>query len=79
MPATLDAVTQFAAEAARFREWARDGSDSGELAVRHALIRILALYLAALDLPPHRSAELADAPDARGVSNDVWITGIERF
>jgi Domain of unknown function (DUF5063) len=70
MPATLDAVTQFAAEAARFRQWARDGSDTGEVAVRHALIRILTLYLAALDLPPEWSDELADAPDAEGISRD---------
>ena len=67
---TTDAISRFAAEAARFREWARDGSDSGELAVRGALIRILALYLAALELPPECSDELADQPDAEGVASD---------
>jgi hypothetical protein len=70
MPATIDAVAQFAAEAARFREWARDGSDSGELAGRQALIRILTLYLAGLDLPSEWSDELADAPDARGIPDE---------
>jgi hypothetical protein len=70
MPATVDAVPQFAAEAARFREWALDGTDSGELAVRNALIRIGTLYLAALELPPEWSEELADAPDAQGISSD---------
>jgi len=73
MPATLDAVTQFAAEAARFREWARDGTDSGERAVRNALIRILALYLAGLQLPPEWSDELADGADAEGIwSDERW-------
>ena len=71
MPATAtDAVAQFAAEAARFRDWARDGTDTGEVAVRHALIRIATLYLAALDLPPEWSDELADAPEAQGISSD---------
>ena len=70
MPATLDAVAQFAAEAGRFRDWARDGTDSGELAVRNALTRILALYLAALELPPEWCDELADAPDAKGISDE---------
>ena len=70
MPATLDAVAQFAAEVVRFRDWARDGTDSGELAVRNALIRIGTLYLAALELPPEWSDELADAPDAQGIPDE---------
>ncbi len=47
-----DAAEQFAAEAVRFRDWARDGTDAGELAARNALIRTTTLYLAALELPP---------------------------
>ena len=70
MPATIDAVAQFAGEAARFRDWARDGTDSGELSVRNALIRIATLYLAALELPPEWSEELADAPDAKRISDE---------
>jgi hypothetical protein len=70
MSTSLDAVTHFAAEATRFREWAQNGNDSGELAVRQALIRLLALYLAGLDLPPEWSDELADAPEAQGISSD---------
>ena len=71
MPATSsDAVAHFAAEAARFREWARDGSDTGEVAVRNASIRIGTLYLAALQLPHEWSDELADAPDAEGISRE---------
>ena len=71
MPATSsDAVVEFAAEAARFREWARDGSDSGEIAARRALIRIGMLYLAALQLPHEWSDELSDAPDAKGISDE---------
>ena len=65
-----DTVALFAAEAARFRGWARDGSDSGEAAVREALIRIGTLYLAALQLPPEWSDELADQPDAVGITSD---------
>jgi hypothetical protein len=42
-----DSVALFAAESVRFRDWARDGTDSGDVAVRHALIRITALHLAA--------------------------------
>ena len=70
MPATIDAVAQFAAEASRFRDWARDGTDNGESAVRHALIRVATLYIAALQLPPEWSDELADAPDAKRVSHE---------
>jgi hypothetical protein len=64
------AVDRFAAEAACFREWARDGTDRGELAVRNALIRIASLYLAALELPPEWSDELADLPDAAGIPDE---------
>jgi hypothetical protein len=70
MSATIDAVAQFAAEAARFRDWARDGTDSGELAVRNTLVRVMTLYLTALELPLEWSDELDDAPDAKGISDD---------
>jgi hypothetical protein len=71
MPVTTsDAVAAFAAEAARFRDWARDGSDAGELAVRQALVRIGALYLAGLQLPHEWSDELADQPDAEGIGSE---------
>lgn len=67
---SMDATERFAAEAVRFRDWARDGKDSGELATRNALIRITALYFAALELPPEWSEELTDQPDAKGIAND---------
>ena len=70
MSATIDAVAQFAAEAARFRDWARDGTDSGELAVRNTLVRVMTLYFTALELPLEWSDELDDAPDAKGISDD---------
>jgi hypothetical protein len=71
MPATTsDAVARFAAEAACFREWARDGGDTCEVAVRNASIRIATLYLAAMELPEEWSNELADAPDAEGISRE---------
>jgi len=65
-----NAVEHFAAEAVRFRAWARDGTDSGEVAARNALIRTTALYLAALELPPEWSEELAGQPDAKGIASD---------
>ena len=68
--AASDAVGQFALEAARFRDWARDGSDTGEFAVRQALVCIGTLYFAGLQLPPEWSDELADQPDAEGISSD---------
>jgi hypothetical protein len=79
MPVTTsDAVGQFAAEAARFRDWARDGTDSGELAVRQALIHIGALYFAALQLPPEWSDELADAPDTESIPNQAMERTADR-
>ena len=45
------AVHQFADEAARYAQWARFGTDQGELAARTGLVLITRLYLAALLLP----------------------------
>jgi hypothetical protein len=60
----MDAVSEFAAEAALFEQWARSGTSQGGAAVREALIRLTRLYLAALELPPAWSEELADQPAA---------------
>ncbi len=68
----MNAVERFAAEAVAFREWAKQGTDSGEIAARNALICITRLYLAALELPPAWSEELADQPDAEGVGDAEW-------
>lgn len=65
----MDAVEQFAIEAARYRDWARNGTDQGERAAREALLRITQLYLAALHLPPPWSDELANQPDAERASD----------
>lgn len=73
----MDAVEQFAVEAARFREWARNGSDQGEWAAREALLRLTQLYLAALHLPPPWSEELADQPDAERVGDQEWRAVVE--
>ncbi len=61
----MDTVEQFAAVAIAFREWATRGTDTGEYAGRNALLHITRLYLAALELPPAWSEELADQPDAK--------------
>lgn len=63
----MDAVVLFAAETTLFRDWAKGGTDQAELAARAALIRLTRLYLAALDLPPPWSDELADQPDAERI------------
>jgi hypothetical protein len=68
----MDAVERFATEAAAFQQWARHGADTGERAVREALVRITRLYLAALELPPAWSEELASEPDAERVGEDEW-------
>src|SRR5262249_54341647 len=66
----MDAVDQFAAEAAIFEQWARVGTSQGASVVREALIRLVRLYLAALELPPAWSEELADQPDAERIRDD---------
>ncbi|MFL5328956.1 MAG: DUF5063 domain-containing protein [Gemmataceae bacterium] len=68
----MDAVERFAAEADAFREWAARGTDTGEYAARNALLRIIRLYLAALELPPSWSEELAHQPDAPRVGDAEW-------
>jgi hypothetical protein len=68
----VDAVERFAAEAVAFREWAAWGTDAGEVATRNALLRVTRLYLAALELPPAWSQELADQPDAERVGDAEW-------
>lgn len=68
----MNAVERFAAAAIDFRQWAARGTDSGEIAARNALLCITRLYLAALELPPAWSEELADQPDAERVSDAEW-------
>jgi hypothetical protein len=65
-----DPVERFAEEAALFQHWALHGRDTGESAAREALIRITRLYLAALELPPASSVELADQSNAPRVGRD---------
>src|SRR5262245_45405487 len=71
----MDAVDRFAAEAARFRDWALNGTDQAEWAARGALVRLTRLYLAALELPPAWNEELADQPDAERVGDDECRAG----
>lgn len=68
----MDAVDRFAVEAARFREWARNGSDQAEGAAREALVHLTRLYLTALELPSAWSEELADRPDAERVGDEEY-------
>jgi hypothetical protein len=68
----MDAVDRFAEEAATFGKWALLGTATGERAVRDALVCITRLYLAALELPPAWSDELADQPDAERIGDEEW-------
>jgi hypothetical protein len=68
----MSAVDQFAAEAAVFEQWARCGTAQGEWATREALIRLTHLYLAALNLPPSWSAEVADQPEVERVGAEEY-------
>ena len=66
----MNAVDQFATEAAIFEQWARSGTSQGALALREALIRLARLYLAALELPRAWSDEVADQPDAERIDKE---------
>lgn len=66
----MDAIDRFAAEAACFREWALNGTDEAEWAARGALLRLTRLYLAALELPPAWTEELAEQPAVERVSDE---------
>jgi hypothetical protein len=68
----VSAVERFAAEAVAFREWAARGTDTGAVSARNALRCITRLYLAALELPPPRSEELAGQPDANRIEDAEW-------
>jgi hypothetical protein len=65
----MDTVERFAAEAIRFQQWVRQGTDQGEVAAREALLRITHLYVAALELPPARNDEPADPSGAERVGD----------
>lgn len=56
----MNAVENFAAEAERFAQWIRHGTDTGEIAAREGLLRLTRLYLAALELPAAGCTNAAD-------------------
>jgi hypothetical protein len=66
----MDPIDRFAAEATLFEEWARTGLGQGECAAREALVRVVRLYLAALELPPAWTEALADQPEPERVGAD---------
>src|SRR4051812_33393972 len=68
----IDAVTVFADEARRFREWVLSGTESGQAAAREALVRITRLYLAALTLPQPWCEEMNSASSAVAVAPSRW-------
>ena len=64
---STDAIDRFAAEAGRFERWLLDGVDRDAAAAREALMRLLALYRASLDLPS--ADEVGDGHGAERVSD----------
>jgi hypothetical protein len=46
-------VDDFVSEATAFERWAKSGTDNGCEAARNALVRLLRLYSAAIELPAH--------------------------
>ncbi len=66
----MNATDLFAEEAHRFEKWILEGSSLGGLAAREAVIHLMRLYLAALELPPPWSDELEPAPEAVGIGDE---------
>ena len=65
-----NSVEEFASEAIRFEQWACTTNEDAAMAARTALIRISALYFAALQLPPPFSEELDSRPDAERLPDE---------
>jgi hypothetical protein len=68
----LDSLDRFAAAAASYRVWARAGADTGAAAARNALLHLVRLYAAALELPPEWSDADEGEPDASEVDQAEW-------
>ena len=68
----MDTVERFASEAVSFCEWVTSGTDTSADAARNGLLRVTRLYLAALELPPPWSEELANQPDALRIGDKEW-------
>jgi hypothetical protein len=68
----VDSVETFAVEARLFERWLLEGVDQQGDAARGALTRLLALYRAALDLPPAWSDETKEANEPTPVSDVDW-------
>lgn len=72
MATSLSPIETFAAEVSHFEHWAKSGEDKGAEAARNGLLRILRLYLAALELPP--APDTTDELDLEhlDVDHDEW-------
>jgi hypothetical protein len=68
----MHSVDQFATEAALFEQWARYGTAQGAVAAREAMVRLMRLYLAAMELPLAMSADSSDDTTAIRVGNEEW-------
>ena len=69
----MDTVERFASEAVSFCQWVASGTDTSAAAARNGLLQVTRLYLAALELPPPWSEELANQPpDAVRIGDNEW-------
>jgi hypothetical protein len=73
----VDSVEAFAAQARLFERWLLDATDTQGDAVREALVRLLALYGAGLQLPNEWSDALERASDVDRLSEDDWRLALE--
>jgi hypothetical protein len=66
----VDSVDAFAAQATLFERWLLDGTDAEADVAREALVRLLALYAAGLELPNEWSDGLDDEPELLRLTGD---------
>jgi len=67
----VDSVEDFAAEVARFEEWALHSVSAGEGAAREALTRITSLYMAGLQLPSSSAEEAEYDESVTGLPDGI--------
>lgn len=68
----MESIESFAVEVRLFERWLLEATDLQSDAAKEALVRLLALYAAALRLPPAWSPDLEHGKDAELLSDDEW-------
>ena len=73
----MDSIEAFAAQAELFERWLVGATDTHGDAVREALVRLLGLYGAGLQLPGEWTDELETAGDVERLTDDDWRRALE--